>query len=65
MSLALTEDQVALAESVAKFAARHAPTAATRLAFEDLALGIRPAWWGALHEQGLLTLHLPGRVAGD
>lgn len=65
MSIALTEEQVALAESVAKFAARHAPTASTRLELEDLALGIWPAWWGALHEQGLLALHLPGRVGGD
>ena len=65
MSIALTEDQVALAESVAKFVARHAPVASTRLELEDLALGISPAWWGALHEQGLLALHLPGRVGGD
>ena len=28
MGIALTEDQVALAESVAKFAARHAPASA-------------------------------------
>ena len=65
MSIALTQDQVALAESVAKFAARHAPARTTRLEFEDLARGIRPPWWGALHEQGLLALHLPARVGGD
>ena len=65
MSIALTGDQVALAESVAKFVARHAPTTTTRLEFEDLALGIRPTWWGPLHEQGLLTLHLPAGVGGD
>ncbi len=65
MGIALTEDQVALAESVAKFAARHAPTSATRLEFENLARGSRPAWWDALRQQGLLALHLPGRVGGD
>jgi len=65
VSIALTGDQVALAESVAKFVARHAPTTTTRLEFEDLALGIRPTWWGPLHEQGLLTLHLPAGVGGD
>jgi alkylation response protein AidB-like acyl-CoA dehydrogenase len=65
VSIALTDDQVALAESVAKFASRHAPTATTRLEFEDLALGNWPAWWHRLHEQGLLGLHLPRRVGGD
>ena len=65
MSIALTDDQVALAESVAKFAARHAPAATTRLEFDDLALGIWPTWWNRLHEQGVLALHLPGRVGGD
>ena len=65
MSIALSEDQVALAESVAKFAARHAPTAATRREQGDLAAGIRPAWWDALCKQGLLSLHLPARAGGD
>jgi alkylation response protein AidB-like acyl-CoA dehydrogenase len=65
MSIALGEDQVALAESVAKFVARHAPTATTRHELEDLAAGIPPAWWGALREQGLLSIHLPARVGGD
>jgi alkylation response protein AidB-like acyl-CoA dehydrogenase len=65
VSIALSEDQVALAESVAKFVARHAPTATTRLELEDLAAGIRPAWWGAVREQGLLSIHLPARVGGD
>jgi alkylation response protein AidB-like acyl-CoA dehydrogenase len=65
MSIALTEDQVALAESVAKFAARHAPTASTRLELEDLAAGMWPTWWDALREQGLLSLHLPASAGGD
>ncbi|HEV2242350.1 MAG TPA: acyl-CoA dehydrogenase, partial [Streptosporangiaceae bacterium] len=65
MSIALSEDQVALAEAVAKFAARHAPTAATRRELDELAAGIRPAWWDALRQQGLLSLHLPARAGGD
>jgi alkylation response protein AidB-like acyl-CoA dehydrogenase len=65
MGIALREEQVALAESVAKFAARHAPTATTRRELDDLAAGIRPAWWDALCEQGLLSLHLPARAGGD
>jgi alkylation response protein AidB-like acyl-CoA dehydrogenase len=65
VSIALSEDQVALAESVAKFVARHAPTEATRRELDDLAAGIRPAWWDALRGQGLLSLHLPARAGGD
>ena len=65
MTIALSEDQVALAESVAKFAARHAPTAATRRELDELAAGMRPAWWDALRQQGLLSLHLPARAGGD
>src|SRR5262249_60707118 len=65
MSIALSEDQVALAESVTKFAARHAPTATTRRELDNLAAGIRPSWWDALRKQGLLSLHLPARAGGD
>src|SRR5258708_7633687 len=65
MSIALSEDQVALAESVAKFAARHAQTAGTRLEVPGLAVGIWPTWWDAMREQGLLSLHLPARAGGD
>jgi len=65
VTIALSEDQVALAESVAKFAARHAPTAATRRELDELAAGMRPAWWDALRQQGLLSLHLPARAGGD
>src|SRR5262249_32717727 len=65
MSIALSEDQVALAESVTKFAARHAPTATTRRELDNLAAGIRPSWGDALRKQGLLSLHLPARAGGD
>jgi 3-oxochol-4-en-24-oyl-CoA dehydrogenase len=65
MSIALSEDQKALAESVAAFTARHAQPASTRAEFDDLAAGIWPASWRALAEQNLLGLHLPAEFGGD
>jgi alkylation response protein AidB-like acyl-CoA dehydrogenase len=65
MSIALTEDQRALAESVAAFTAHHAKTASTRAEFEDLAAGIWPVCWPALVQQNLLGLHLPVEAGGD
>ena len=65
MSIALTEEQKALAESVAAFTARHAGSESTRAEFEDLAAGIWPASWHALVEQNLLGLHLPVEAGGD
>jgi alkylation response protein AidB-like acyl-CoA dehydrogenase len=65
MGIALTEEQVALAHSVAQFIGRHAPTSATRSEFEDLSAGIWPAGWDALAKQGLLSLHLPEWAGGD
>ena len=65
MSIALSEDQKALAESVAAFTARHATSSSTRARFEALAAGIWPASWRALVEQNLLGLHLPEEFGGD
>jgi alkylation response protein AidB-like acyl-CoA dehydrogenase len=65
MSIALTADQKALAESVALLATRRASIADTRTAFEDLAAGRRHSSWQALVDQGLLGLHLPTSVGGD
>ena len=65
MSIALSEDQKALAESVAAVTARHASKEATRAEFEDLASGIWPLSWRALVEQNLLGLHLPPEAGGD
>jgi alkylation response protein AidB-like acyl-CoA dehydrogenase len=65
MSIALSEDQKALAESVAAFTAHHAKTASTRAEFEDLAAGIWPVCWRALVQQNLLGLHLPVEFGGD
>jgi len=65
MSIALTEDQKALAASVTAFTAHHARSASTRAEFEDLAAGILPTSWRALAEQNLLGLHLPVEFGGD
>lgn len=65
MSIALSEDQKALAESVAAFTAHHAKVASTRAEFEDLAAGIWPVCWRALVQQNLLGLHLPVEAGGD
>src|SRR5216683_2817401 len=65
MSIALSEDQKALAESVAAFTARHANKDATRAEFEDLAAGIWPLSWRAVADQHLLGLHLPVEAGGD
>jgi 3-oxochol-4-en-24-oyl-CoA dehydrogenase len=65
MSIALSEDQKALAESVAAFTAHHAQPASTRAEFDDLAAGVWPVSWRALAGQGLLGLHLPAEFGGD
>ena len=65
MSIALSEEQRALAESVAAFTARHADKDSTRAEFEDLAAGIWPVSWRALVDQNLLGLHLPAEAGGD
>jgi alkylation response protein AidB-like acyl-CoA dehydrogenase len=65
MGIALTQDQVALADSIRSFAARRVVMAETRAEFEDIAAGVWPAVWGALRAQGLLGLHLPEAVGGD
>jgi alkylation response protein AidB-like acyl-CoA dehydrogenase len=65
MSIALTEEQQALAESVAGFTARHVSPESTRAEFEDLAAGMWPAVWRHLVEQGILAMHLPAEHGGD
>src|SRR5262245_42110540 len=65
MGIALTEEQVALAESVRQFLARHVKTGQTRAEFDDLAAGVWPAVWGALKSQGLLGIHLPESYGGE
>ncbi len=65
MTIALTGNQQDLAEAVAGFTARHAPTAATRAAFGELAEGQLQPSWQALVRQGFHALHLPESAGGD
>ncbi|HXA60706.1 MAG TPA: acyl-CoA dehydrogenase [Streptosporangiaceae bacterium] len=65
MSIALTEEQQALAESVAGFTARYVSSESTRAEFDDLAAGMWPEVWTHLVEQGILAIHLPSRYGGD
>ena len=65
LAIALTEDHRALADTVAGFAARHTPTATTRLAFDRLAAGELPPHWPELVKQALHAVHLPEEVGGQ
>ncbi|HEY7485572.1 MAG TPA: acyl-CoA dehydrogenase [Streptosporangiaceae bacterium] len=63
MAIGLTEEHEALAASVRAFAERHVPRQALRAAVEGAEE--RPAYWGALADQGLLGLHLPEEDGGQ
>jgi alkylation response protein AidB-like acyl-CoA dehydrogenase len=65
VTIALTGNQQDLAEAVAGFTARHAPIAATRAAFDELAAGQPQPSWHALVRQGFHALHLPESAGGD
>jgi alkylation response protein AidB-like acyl-CoA dehydrogenase len=65
VTIALTGSQQDLAEAVAGFTARHAPLAATRAAFDELAAGQPQPSWQALVRQGFHALHLPESAGGD
>jgi alkylation response protein AidB-like acyl-CoA dehydrogenase len=65
VTIALTGNQQDLAEAVAGFTARYAPTAATRAAFGELAAGRPQPSWQALVRQGFHALHLPESAGGD
>jgi alkylation response protein AidB-like acyl-CoA dehydrogenase len=62
--LPITDDQRALAESVAAFAHRAAPMETTRARLDGWAAGGRPAFWDALVRQGLHAVHLPEKYGG-
>lgn len=65
MTVALTPEQRELADSVAQFAARRAPIASTRAAFDALAQGRLPAWWEEFTASGFHAVHLPERFGGQ
>lgn len=65
MTLALSREQRELGESLRRFAARHAPIADTRKAFDALAAGALPGWWDELVANGFHAIHLPERYGGQ
>ncbi|OBA72103.1 acyl-CoA dehydrogenase [Mycobacterium sp. 1554424.7] len=65
MTLGLTPEQQDLSDAVAQFAGRHAPIAATRESFDELAAGHLPGWWDALVANGFHAVHLPERLGGQ
>lgn len=65
MPLPITDDQRALAESVASFARRSASLDSTRAALDGWVVGGRPPFWDALVRQGLHAVHLPAEYGGD
>ncbi|CAJ1503195.1 acyl-CoA dehydrogenase [[Mycobacterium] kokjensenii] len=65
MSVTLSPEQRQLGESLRQFAARHAPIADTRAAFDALAAGERPDWWDELVANGFHAVHLPERFGGQ
>jgi alkylation response protein AidB-like acyl-CoA dehydrogenase len=65
MAIALTDEHRALADTVAGFAARHAPVASTRPSFDRLATGAEPAHWAELVKQALHAVHIPEEFGGQ
>ncbi len=63
MSIGVTEEHAALAESVRRWAAKHAPMEGTREVVEA-DTPQRPGFWNDLAAQGLLAMHLPEAVGG-
>jgi alkylation response protein AidB-like acyl-CoA dehydrogenase len=59
VSVTLSAEQRQLGESLRQFAARHAPMADTRNAFDALAEGHLPTWWDELVSHGFHAVHLP------
>jgi len=65
VTLGLTPEQQELSDSVRQFANRHAPVAATRDNFTELAAGRLPGWWDTLVGNGFHAVHVPERLGGQ
>ncbi|MEV6768828.1 acyl-CoA dehydrogenase family protein [Nocardia sp. NPDC051030] len=66
MTLAIDNDQLLLAESVAAFANRHAPIGETRAALDELRRGAGfERVWKSVVAQGLHSIHLPTQFGGS
>jgi alkylation response protein AidB-like acyl-CoA dehydrogenase len=64
MSIAITEEHRALAQSVADFLTNHQSRAAAR-SLLDAEVDALPAFWAELASLGLLGLHVPGELGGS
>ena len=64
MSIALTEDHRALAETAAAFLARRDARGSARSLLEAPDEGL-PSWWAELADLGWLGLHVPEELGGS
>ncbi|MEU3652865.1 acyl-CoA dehydrogenase [Streptomyces sp. NPDC032161] len=67
MGIGITEEQRELAQAVRGWLARAVPPEEVRGLLDaevPAAAGARPGYWGALAEQGLLSVHLPEKYGG-
>ncbi|CAM2808234.1 Acyl-CoA dehydrogenase, C-terminal domain protein [Prescottella defluvii] len=64
MPIGIGADHDALADSLARFAARETPVERTRGQFEEFARGERPAFWEQLVGMGIPSLHLAEEYDG-
>ncbi len=64
MSIAITEDHQALADTAADFLTRHGARGAAR-ALLEAPVETLPDWWDALRELGWLGLHIPEEQGGS
>lgn len=64
MPIGIGPDHDALADSLARFAARHTPVARTRDQFDRIARGDTPDFWEQLVQMGIPSLHLAEEHGG-
>lgn len=64
MPIGIGPDHDALADSLARFAARHTPVARTRDQFDGIARGDTPDFWEQLVQMGIPSLHLAEEHGG-
>src|SRR4051812_43267981 len=65
MGIGLTGEHEELAASVRAFTARHVTRDVTRTVVRAACGPVRPPFWPALADQGLLALHVPERYGGQ
>ena len=65
MPIAVSDDELAITDAVAGFAARHAALDQTRQQLDALASGDRPSFWDALVRDGWQAVHVPEEFGGQ